>query len=163
MAPPSGGLDSEIEQLSMVFCKYFFHFSWGLFRRQSKRRLISSLLASSPFLCFRGLYGVSEWGLLTPASFREGLTAETSEQAGGQGSLLSDGCFLLACIDHRQSPPTVSHISAKWITDKSVGDHCCSGLTLTMRPEYSQVTSAWLLHWELMSNTTSPKKDAHCL
>lgn len=32
------------------------------------------------------------------------LTAETSEQAGGQDSPLSDGCFLLALIDQRQSP-----------------------------------------------------------
>lgn len=46
----------------------------------------------------------------SPALLRRGgwvggrLTAETSEQAGGQDSLLSDGCFLLALIDQRQSP-----------------------------------------------------------
>lgn len=67
----------------------------------------------------------------SPAPLTQGLTAETSEQAGGQGSPLSDGCFLLALIDQRQSPPTVCHISAKWITDRA---HCSTDITTSLRP-----------------------------
>lgn len=81
-------------------------------------------------------------GTQLPAPLRQGLTAETSEQAGGQGSPLSDGCFLLALIDQRQSPPTVCHILAKWITDKSAGDNCSTDLTTSPGPQCSQVTSA---------------------
>lgn len=111
--------------------------------------LICSLRVSLPFLFYWVLYGnaicgVSERAAQLPAPLRQGLTAETSEQAGGQDSLLSDGCFLLALIDQRQSPPTVCHILTKWITDKSAGANCSTDLTTPVRPWCGQVTSAWL-------------------
>lgn len=40
-----------------------------------------------------------------------GVTAETSEQAGGQDSLLSDGHLLLALIEQKQKPNSVSHLN----------------------------------------------------
>lgn len=121
----------------------------GLFRCWRKMCLLCSLQVSLPFLFYWGLYGkaicgVSERAAQLPAPLRQGLTAETSEQAGGQDSPLSDGCFLLALIDQRQSPPTVCHILTKWITDKSAGGNCSSDLTTSLRPWCSQVTSAWL-------------------
>lgn len=111
-------------------------------------RLLCSPPVSLPFLSHWGLYGkaicgASERAAQLPAPLRQRLTAETSEQAGGQDSPLSDGCFLLALIDQRQSPPTVCHISAKWITDKSAGADCSTDLTTSLRPQCSQVTSAW--------------------
>lgn len=77
-----------------------------------------------------------------PAPLSQGLTAETSEQAGGQDSPLSDGCILLTLIDQGQSPPTECHILTKWITDKSAEANCSSDLTTSLRPRCSQVTSA---------------------
>lgn len=59
------------------------------------------------------------------APLRRQLTAETSEQAGGQDGLLSDGRFSLALVDQRQSPPPAAcHVLTKRITDKSVGADC---------------------------------------
>lgn len=120
----------------------------GLFRCRREMCLLCSPRMSLPFLSYWGWYGkaicgASERAAQLPAPLRQGLTAETSEQAGGQGSPLSDGCFLLALIDQRQSPPTVCHISAKWITDKSAGANCSTDLTTSLRPQCSQVTSAW--------------------
>lgn len=120
----------------------------GLFRCWSEMCLLCSLRVSLPFLSYWGWYGkaicgASERAAQLPAPLRQGLTAETSEQAGGQGSLLSDGYFLLTLIDRRQSPPTVCHIWAKWITDKSAGANCPTDLTTSLRPQCSQVTSAW--------------------
>ena len=120
----------------------------GLFRCRREMCLLCSPRMSLPFLSYWGWYGkaicgASERAAQLPAPLRQGLTAETSEQAGGQGSPLSDGCFLLALIDQRQSPPTVCHISAKWITDKSARANCSTDLTTSLRPQCSQVTSAW--------------------
>lgn len=42
---------------------------------------------------------------------RGGVTAETSEQAGGQDSLLSDGHLLLALIEQKQKPNSVSRLN----------------------------------------------------
>lgn len=39
------------------------------------------------------------------------VTAETSEQAGGQDSLLSDGHLVLALIEQKQKPNSVSHLN----------------------------------------------------
>lgn len=135
-------------------CQWCFVNTWlfslqiGLFRCRGEMSLLCSPPVSLPFLSYWGLYGkaicdASERVAQLPAPLGQGLTAETSEQAGGQGSPLSDSCFLLALIDRRQSPPTVCHISAKWITYKSVGAHCSSDLTTSLRPQCSQVTFGW--------------------
>lgn len=112
-------------------------------------QLLCSPRVSLPFLPYWGWYGkvicgASERASPLPAPLRQELTAETSEQAGGQGSLLSDGYFALALIDLRQSPPAVCHILTKWITDKSVKADCSGDLTTSLRPQHSQMTSAWL-------------------
>lgn len=39
------------------------------------------------------------------------VTAKTSEQAGGQDSLLSDGHLVLALIEQKQKPNSVSHLN----------------------------------------------------
>lgn len=54
-----------------------------------------------------------------PDPFRPALTGPTSRRAGGQDGLLSDGCFLLALINRRQSPPAESRVLTKWISEKS--------------------------------------------
>lgn len=137
---------------SMVFCKHVAIFTSDgvfFFRCWREMRLLCSPGASLPFLSHWGLYGnaicgASERAVQLPAPLRQELTAETSEQAGGQDSPLSDGCFLLALIDQRQSPPAVCHILTKWITDKSVGGNCSGDLTTSLRPQHSQMTSACL-------------------
>lgn len=69
------------------------------------------------------------------------LTGQTSQRAGGQDSLLSDACFLLALIDRRQSPPAESHILTKRISEKSAGADCSADLTGSPRAQHSQMTS----------------------
>lgn len=119
----------------------------GLFRclRENRPALQSLSVLAFPVL-FRFVYGkaicdASERAAQSLAPLTWGLTAETSEHAGGQGSPLSDDCFLLALIDQWQSPPTVCHISAKWITDKSAGGHCSTILNTSLRLQSSQMTS----------------------
>lgn len=119
----------------MVFCKYVAVFTSDGFIHMSEGNLPAlqspSVLAFPVLLRFvwESVCGASERAAQSPAPLRQGLTSEPCKQAGGQGSLLSDYCFLLALIDQRQRPPTVCHISAKWITDKSVGAHCSTDLT----------------------------------
>lgn len=121
----------------------------GLFRCRRETRLLCSPPVSLPFPSHSGLYGnavcgASQRAAQFPAPLRQELTAETSEQAGGQDSPLSDGCCLLALIDQRQSPPAVCHILTKWITGKSVGADCSGDLTTSPRPQHSQMTPARL-------------------
>lgn len=134
----------------MVFCQYVAIFTSDGFIQMLEGNVPALQSASAlPFLFYWGLYGkaicgVCEIAAQLPAPLRQQLTAETSEQAGGQDSPLSDGCFLLAFIDQKQSPPTVCHILTKWITDKSAGANCPTDLTTSLRPRCSQVTSACL-------------------
>lgn len=124
----------------MAFCKYVAVFTSDGFIQTSEGNLPAlqspSVLAFPVLLRFiwENICGVFERAAQSPAPLRKGLTTETSEQAGGQGSLLSDCCFLLALIDQRQRPPTVCHIPTKWITDKSVGVHCSTNLRTSLRP-----------------------------
>lgn len=70
-----------------------------------------------------------------PAPLRRELTAETSQNAGGQDSLLSDAAFLLALVDQRHSPPRAAcHVLTKRITDKSVGADCSGSLSTSPSP-----------------------------
>lgn len=132
----------------MVFCKYVAVFTLDGFIQMLKRNVPAlqspSVLAFPVLLKFvwESICGASEKAAQLPAPLRQGLTTETSEQAGGQGSPLSDCCFLLALIDQRQSSPTVCHISAKWITDKSAGVHCSTDVTTSLRPQCAQTISA---------------------
>lgn len=77
----------------------------GLFRclRENRPALQSLSVLAFPVL-FRFVYekaicDASERAAQLLAPLTWGLTAETSEHAGGQGSPLSDDCFLLALID----------------------------------------------------------------
>lgn len=141
----------------------------GLFRCRGEMRLLCSLRASSPFLSYWALYGREQHNrqILWDRGWQVKQVSKLVDRAA---------CWVIAVpywhlVTRGKDPPTVSHISAKWITDKSAGAHCSPDLTTSLRPHCSQVTSAWLC-WEIKhthrtasweENAIIPPNDAVCL
>lgn len=139
----------------MVFCKYVAIFTWDGFIQMLEENVPA--LQSDGVRAFpvplRSVWESHSWCVRKERHNRQLCWDEVGR--GGPdswnkwaswwtGQPAEWWLFLIGTYWPEAKPPTVCHISTKWITDKSAGADCFTDLTTSLRPRVSQVTFAWL-------------------